>query len=177
MNYDLPDAQAIFRKVRGTRDQIANICWIIKKARETQKNIKFCFVDYAKAFDCVKWRSKVAQLCPTLCNPMDCSLPGSSHGIFQARMNTAVGCYYLLQRIFPTQGSNPGLPHCRQMLYHLSHQGSLWLQFLTMWTTTNCGKFLKRREYQKTWPASWETWMQVRKRQLQLEMEQQTGSK
>ena len=51
MNQELPDVQAGFRKGRGTRDQIANICWIIKKARELQKNI--CFIDYAKAFNCV----------------------------------------------------------------------------------------------------------------------------
>ena len=53
MNCELPDVLAGFRKGRGTRDQIANICWIIKKAREFQKNIYFCFIDYAKAFVCV----------------------------------------------------------------------------------------------------------------------------
>ena len=53
MNRELPDVQAGFRKGRETRDQIANICWITKKAREFQKNIYFCFIDYAKAFDCV----------------------------------------------------------------------------------------------------------------------------
>ena len=53
MNRELPDVQAGFRKGRGTRDQIANIRWIIEKAREFQKNIYFCFIDYAKAFDCV----------------------------------------------------------------------------------------------------------------------------
>ena len=53
MNHELPDVQAGFRKGRGTRDQIANICWIIDKAREFQKDIYFCFIDYAKAFDCV----------------------------------------------------------------------------------------------------------------------------
>ena len=53
MNCELPDVQAGFRKGRGTRDQIVNICLIIKKAREFQKNIYFCFIDYAKAFDCV----------------------------------------------------------------------------------------------------------------------------
>ena len=66
----------------------------------------------------VLWRGKVnsesevAQLCPTLLCPWDS--PGKS---------TGMGCSFLLQEIFPTQGSNPGLPHCRQMLYHLSHQG------------------------------------------------------
>ena len=61
VNCELLDVQAGFRKGRGTRDQIANICWIIKKAREFQKNIYFCFIDYAKAFDCVDhnrlWKS------------------------------------------------------------------------------------------------------------------------
>ena len=53
VNHEIPDVQAGFRKGRGTKDQIANICCIIKKAREFQKNIYFCFIDYAKAFDCV----------------------------------------------------------------------------------------------------------------------------
>ena len=97
MNRELPDVQAGLRKGRGTRDQIANVCWIIKKAREFQKNIYLCFIDYAKP--------------------------------------------------------------------------------LTMWITINCGKFWKRWEYQTTWPASRETCMQVRKQQLQLDMEQQTGFK
>ena len=97
MNCELPDVQAGFRKGKGTRVQMANTRWIIKKAREFQKNIYFCFIDYAKAFDC--------------------------------------------------------------------------------WITINCGKFWKRWEYQTTWPASWETCMQVRKQQLELDMEQQTGSK
>ena len=97
VNYELPYVQAGFRKGRGTRDQIANICWIMEKAREFQKNIYFCFFDYAKAFDCVD-------------------------------------------------------------------RNKLW-------------KILKRREYQITWPASWETCMQVRKQQLELDMEQQNGSK
>ena len=97
VNCELPDGQAGFRKGRGTRDQIANICWIMEKAREFQKSIYFCFIDYAKAFD--------------------------------------------------------------------------W------WITINCGKLWKRWEYQTTWPASWESYMQVRKQQLELDMEQQTGSK
>ena len=97
VNHELADVQAGFRKGRGTRDQIANIRWIFKKARGFQKNIYFCFIDYAKVF--------------------------------------------------------------------------------TVWITTNCGKFWKRWEYQITWPASWEICMQVRKQQLELDMEQQTGSK
>ena len=53
VNHELPDVQAGFRKSRGTREKVASVCWIIKKAREFQKNIYFCFIDYAKAFDCV----------------------------------------------------------------------------------------------------------------------------
>ena len=70
VNREFPDVQAGFRKGRGTRDQIVNIHWIIKKAREFQKNIYFCFIDYAKAFGCVDHNQLS---CPTLCNPMDCS--------------------------------------------------------------------------------------------------------
>ena len=94
MNHELPDVQAGFRKDRETRDQIANIRWIIEKAREFQKNIYFCFIDYAKA---------------------------------------------------------------------------------SVWITTNCGKFSKRWKYQRTLPLSWETCMQVKKQELETDMEQ-TGS-
>ena len=97
MNCELPDAQACFIKGRGTRDQIANIHWIIEKAREFQKNTYFCFIDYAKAFDCVD-------------------------------------------------------------------HNKLW-------------KPLKEMGIPDTWSASWETYMQVRKQQLELDMQQQTGSK
>ena len=96
MKHELPDVQAGFRKGRGTRGQIANICWIIEKAREFQKNIYFYFIDYTKAFDYV--------------------------------------------------------------------------------VHTNCGKFLKRWEYQTASPASWEICMQVKKQQLELGMGQQTIS-
>ena len=97
MNWELPDVQAGFRKGRGTRDQIANIQWIIEKAREFQEDIFYCFIDYSKA--------------------------------------------------------------------------------LTVWITRNCGKFFKRWAYQTTLSASWEICMQVKKQQLELDMEQQTGSK
>jgi len=97
VNWELPDVQDEFRKGRGTRDQIANIHWNIEKAREFQKNIYFCFIDYAKAFDCVD-------------------------------------------------------------------HNKLW-------------KILKDKEYQTTWPASWEICMQAEKQNLELDMEQRTGSK
>ena len=65
-----------------------------------------------------------ALTCPSLCDPMDCSLPGTSvHGDSPGK-NIGAGCHALLQGIFPTQGLNPGLPHCRRILNHLSHQGS-----------------------------------------------------
>ena len=72
VNQELPEFQAVFRK---GRDQIPIICWIIKKARELQKNINLCFIDYAKAFDCVQF-SSATQSCPTLCKPMNHSTPG-----------------------------------------------------------------------------------------------------
>ena len=70
-----------------------------------------------------KGKILVAQSCPTLCDPMDYSPPGSCSWNSPGK-NIGVGCHSLLQRIFPTQGSNPGLLQCRQILYHLSHQGS-----------------------------------------------------
>ena len=70
----------------------------------------------------------VTQSCATLCHPMDCSLPGSSvHGGLPGK-NTGVGCQILCQGIFPIQGLNPGLLHCRRILYHLSHQGSHYMK-------------------------------------------------
>ena len=66
----------------------------------------------------------VAQWCPTLCDPMDCTPQGSSVNGDSSGRNTGVNCHFLLQGIFPTQGLNPGLPQCRWILYHLSHLGS-----------------------------------------------------
>ena len=66
----------------------------------------------------------VTQSCPTLCNPMDCSPPGSSVSGDSPGKNTGVGCHARFRGIFTTQGSNPGLPHCRGIFYQLSHQGS-----------------------------------------------------
>ena len=67
---------------------------------------------------------EVAQSCPTLCDPIHCSLTKLLHPWDFPGKSTGVGCHFLLQRIFLTQGSNPGLPHCRQTLYRLSHQGN-----------------------------------------------------
>ena len=66
----------------------------------------------------------VAQSCPALCDPMDCNPPGSSVHVDSSEKNTGVGCHALLPGIFSTQGSNPGLPRCGLILYHLNHQGS-----------------------------------------------------
>ena len=75
-----------------------------------------------------------AQSCPTLCDPIDCSLPGSSVcGIFQATVLEWIAIFFS-RGIFPTQGLNPGLPHCRQTLYCLSHQGSWVPKNLWFWT-------------------------------------------
>ena len=76
MNHELPDVQAGFIKGRGTRDLIASICWIIKKARELQKNIYFCFIDYAKAFDCVD-HNKLWKILQGNTRPPDLSLEKS----------------------------------------------------------------------------------------------------
>ena len=99
-----------------------------------RKRIKTCMMSNKIACMC-EWPCNVlllfiavvvvlgARLCPTLCDPMDCGPPGFSlREIFQARINTGVDCHSLLQRIFPTQGLNPGLLHCRQMLCHLSNK-------------------------------------------------------
>ena len=120
MNHEIPDVQAGFRKDRRTRDRFANICWIIKQARELHKNIYFCFVDYVKAFDCVL--VLVAQLWPTRCDPMDCSPPGSTvHEIFQTRI-----LEWLLS--------------ITRILSAISFSR----------ISTNCGKFQKRWEYKTT---------------------------
>ena len=122
------------------------------RKREFQKNIYFCFTDYVKAchsFCVSESESEVLQLCPTLCDPMDCSPPGSSvHGIFQARVLEYGAISF-------SRGSSQPRDQTR-----VSHTAG---RCFTMWITTNCGKFLKRWEYQTTLPASWETYMQVKK--------------
>ena len=83
-NHELPDVQAGLRKGRGTRDQIANICWIIEKAREFQKNMYFCFIDYAKTFDCVDHKKLWKILKETGTRPPD--LPPEK-SIYRSRNN------------------------------------------------------------------------------------------
>ena len=77
---------------------------------------------------CVCALCLVTQLCPTVCDPTDCSPPGSSVHRDSPRKNTGVGCHALLQGIFPAQGANPGLEHHRQILYHLSYQGRICMK-------------------------------------------------
>ena len=160
MNQELSDIQ-VFRKGRGTRDQIANICWIIEKAREFQKKkIYFCFIDYSKSFDCVDhnklWKilrngntrppylTPKTPVCRSRSNKV--KVKSLSHVRLFATPWTVACTRLLLHQAppsigfsrqeywsglpfpspgnLPDQWSNPGPPHCRQTLYHLSHQGS-----------------------------------------------------
>ena len=84
----------------------------------------------------------VAQSCPPLCNAVDFNLPGFSVNGNSPGQNTGVGCHSLLQEIVPTQGLNPGFPHCRQILYHLSHQENLIIGYATYFKRT-----LKKKKY------------------------------
>ena len=129
MNRELPDVQAGFRKGRGTRDQIANIHWIIKKAREFQKNIYFFFIDYAKTFDCVKVKeSEVARLCPTLCDPVDCSLPGFSvHGILQARILEWVAISFSRGFFWPRDRTQVSCIGGRRFYLWATREARFWL--------------------------------------------------
>ena len=91
------------------------------------------------SWSCTYVVCSVAQQCLTRCDPMDCSPPGSSvHGDSPGK-NTGVGCHALLQGIFSAQGSNPGLPHCRWILYHLSHQGSPVISLYICYKASNDG--------------------------------------
>ena len=136
VNHELSDVQAGFRKSRGTRDQIANICWIMEKVREFQKNIYFCFIDYAIAFDCVD-HIKLWKI-----------------------------LFFFLILIF-VYNTVLVLPYIDMNQPRVIHEFPI---------LNPHGKFLKRWEYQTTWPASREICMQVKKQQLELGIEQQTGS-
>ena len=97
-----------------------------KKKREMHVFEEYNLVTFLLNFSCAVL-CLVIQSCPTLCDPMDCSPPGSSVCGDSPGQNTAVGSLALLQGIFPTQGLNLGLPHCWQILYCLSHQRSSWI--------------------------------------------------
>ena len=119
MNYELPDVQTRFRKGRGTRDQIANVLWIMKKAKELQENIYFCFVDYAKAFDCVD-HNKLWEILQEMGIPdhLTCLLRNLyagqeatvriGHGTdwFQIRKGVLQGCYRHLTYLTYTQSTS-----------------------------------------------------------------------
>ena len=110
VNQELPSVQTGFWKDRGTRDHIANICWIIIKSKRIPKNINFYFIDYAKVFDCVSESHSVVS---------DSLRPHGLYSLWNTPgQNTEVGSRSLLQEIFPTQGLNPGLLHCGWILYH-----------------------------------------------------------
>ena len=115
-----------------------------------------------------KWKSLS---CVRLCNPMNCSLAGSSvHGIFQARMLEWVVISFCRESSQPRDWTWVSCIAGRIL--------SGWAtRNLTVWITTNCRKFWKRWEYQTTWPASWEICVQIKKQELEPDMEQQTGSK
>ena len=112
----------------------------------------------------------VAQSCLTLCDPMDYNLPGSSVHVDSTGKNTGVDCHALLQGIFPTQGMNPGLSHCRQILYHLSHQRSPspcpgYCKQCCNEHWDSCIRivlcdYIPVAQMVKNLPAMWETWVQ-----------------
>ena len=89
-----------------------------KSHKKTEKNLNIFHI---------KVKVEVAQSCLTLCDPMVCSSSGSSVHMDSLGKNTGVGCHAVLQGIFPTQGSNQGFPHCRQILYHLRHQRTAFM--------------------------------------------------
>ena len=94
-----------------------------KPSGEYKKGLSLSIGDMINEMSLIQSRCLVTQSWPALCDPMDCSLPGSSvHGDSPGK-NTGTGLHALLQGIFPTQGSNPGVPHCRWILYRLSHHG------------------------------------------------------
>ena len=114
-----------FREIQGSlacyspwSHKELDMTWPLNNSNNT------CIIVFKSKLDKVLCLCLVAQSCQTLCNATNCSPSGSSvHGTSPSK-NIGVNCHALLQEIFPTQGSNPGLPHCRQILYHLSHQGS-----------------------------------------------------
>ena len=112
-----PDALTVGLSVNFSHSELLTSKFVLFEATK----FLFCFCNLLQQQGCAV--RLVAQSCLTLCDPIDCSLPGSSvHGDSPGK-NTGVGCHALLQGIFPTQGSNPGLLHCRWILHRLSHQG------------------------------------------------------
>ena len=98
---------------------MAGKCW-----RQTTNDSQICVFDHSVKWPLITWKWKLFSRVRLFVTPMSCSLPGSSVHADSPGQNTGVGSLSLLQGIFPTQGSNPGLPHCRWILYQLSHKGS-----------------------------------------------------
>ena len=174
MNY----VQAGFRKGRGTRDQIANIHWIFEKAREFQTNIYFCFIDYAKAFDCVD-HNKLWKILKEMGIPdhLTCILRMTVY-IWTSPLEHAKAGFR------KGRGTSDQIANIRWIIEKAREfQKNIYFCFIDYDKAFDCvdhnklWKIWKRWEYQTTWPASWETYMQVRKQQLEQDMEQQTGSK
>ena len=128
MNDSLNNCRAVHPKGKISNEESLHYLWRIIHCSERKKKKKKLFFPMHGICSSGPGKVFVTRLCLTLCNPMDCSLPDSSvHGILRAYYwiwYTGVGCHSFLQGIFPTQGLNPGLPHCKQMHYPLSHQGS-----------------------------------------------------
>ena len=124
MNCELPNVQAGFRKVRGTRDQIANIRWIMKKAREFQKNIYFCFIDYAQAFDCVDhkklWKILEVMGIPKLMGHCKSSAKGkvsSNTGLPQETIKSQINNLTLhLKQLDKEEMKNPRITRRKEIL-------------------------------------------------------------
>ena len=110
----------------GQRSLAGYSLWGCKESDTTEQlSLHSIKCKHVESIPTLKVKMLVTQSCPTLCDPMDCSLSGSSaHGDSPGK-NTGMCCQFLLQGIFPTQGSKPGLLHCWSILYHLSHQRSL----------------------------------------------------
>ena len=106
-------------------ERLSNLCNVTQLMCGKNEYVKIMWIFYViNSFVKAAVLCLVTQWCPTLCDPMDCCLPGAFvHGDSPGK-NTGVGSHAFLQGIFPTQGFNPGLSHCRWILYHLSHQGS-----------------------------------------------------
>ena len=129
VNHELSDIQAGFRKGRGTRGQIANIHWIIKKARENQKVIYFCFMDYAKTFDYIHF-SSVTQLCPTRWDPMNRSTTGLPvhHQLLESTKTHVHWVGDAIQPSHPLSSPSPPALNLSQ------HQGLFqWVSSLHQW--------------------------------------------
>ena len=134
VNYELPDVQAGFRKCKGTRDQIVNICWIIEKAREFQKNIYFCFIYYAKYFDCVD-HNKLWKIMKEMGIPdhLSCLLRNLYAGQ-EAIVRTGHGTTEWFQKEY----INAVSCHCAYVTYMQNQFGSVAQLCLTFCSLMNC---------------------------------------